>query len=357
MATAFSSYAHEDQEFVLALADRLAAEELDVEFDQIALRVGDSLIARLADVIATDDFLIAVVSPDSVESDWCRKELALAMTQGIKESRVKVLPVRFREAEMPPALGDTFVADADKFEIESVGHALAAAIKSHRAGADIGAAVAEVEDAFHASAFQGSPVQARRRDELVAQLDGSIVECVFEVLVQWDYLTHGSNQVEGLRNAQRRLRFALDAISDELRDALPLVVRLAEAQWPDDFEPLDAREVEDDLREEIRAARTQLQQGLPLSRRWTLAGAGEQGRAPNRFAMIHAWTIEREGERRSVYVYITDDVMAATRDLPREVAEARATNGRAAARTVLSVDDPPPEILVATYGIRWTLPE
>ncbi len=208
MATAFISYAHEDQEFVLALADRLAAEELDVEFDQIALRVGDSLIARLADVIATDDFLIAVVSPDSVESDWCRKELALAMTQGIKESRVKVLPVRFREAEMPPALGDTFVADADKFEIESVGHALAAAIKSHRARADIGAAVAEVEDAFHASAFQGSPVQARRRDELVAQLDGSIVECVFEVLVQWDYLTHGSDQVEGLRNAQRRLRFA-----------------------------------------------------------------------------------------------------------------------------------------------------
>ena len=40
-------------------------------------------------------------------SSWCQRELALAATQGINENRVKVLPVRFRGAEMPPMLADT----------------------------------------------------------------------------------------------------------------------------------------------------------------------------------------------------------------------------------------------------------
>jgi hypothetical protein len=46
-------------------------------------------------------FLVAVVSPDSLASEWCQHELALAKTQGIGQRRVKVLPVRFRGAAMP----------------------------------------------------------------------------------------------------------------------------------------------------------------------------------------------------------------------------------------------------------------
>jgi hypothetical protein len=63
--------------------------------------------------VTDGDFLIAVVSPDSIESEWCQHELALAKTQGINQRRVKVLPVRFRKATMPPLLQDTFWGDAD----------------------------------------------------------------------------------------------------------------------------------------------------------------------------------------------------------------------------------------------------
>jgi hypothetical protein len=96
VASAFISYAHEDQEFVLALVHELEEQGLDIRYDQVVLRIGDSLIRAISEEIANGDFLVAVVSPDSVESEWCQKELAVAATQGIDERRMKVLPVRYR---------------------------------------------------------------------------------------------------------------------------------------------------------------------------------------------------------------------------------------------------------------------
>ena len=42
-ATAFISYAHEDQDFVVTLANDLQSADLNVVYDQVILRVGDSL--------------------------------------------------------------------------------------------------------------------------------------------------------------------------------------------------------------------------------------------------------------------------------------------------------------------------
>jgi predicted nucleotide-binding protein len=66
VASAFISYAHEDQEFMLALVEHLQGQGLDIRYDQVVLNIGDSLIQKISREIADGDFLVAVVSPDSV---------------------------------------------------------------------------------------------------------------------------------------------------------------------------------------------------------------------------------------------------------------------------------------------------
>jgi predicted nucleotide-binding protein len=77
VASAFISYAREDQEFVLALVEPLRTQGLDIRYDQVVLQIGDSLIQKISREIADGDFLIAIVSPDSVRSGWCQRELSL----------------------------------------------------------------------------------------------------------------------------------------------------------------------------------------------------------------------------------------------------------------------------------------
>lgn len=96
---------------MLDLVDHLQAQGLEIRYDQVVLQIGDSLIQKISREIGEGDFLIAIVSPDSVESGRCQRELSLAATQGINQNRVKALPVKFRGAEMPPMLGDIYGAE------------------------------------------------------------------------------------------------------------------------------------------------------------------------------------------------------------------------------------------------------
>ena len=63
MASAFISYAHEDQELVVDLAARLQAQGLDIRYDQVVLQIGNSPIQKISHEIADGDFLIAIISP------------------------------------------------------------------------------------------------------------------------------------------------------------------------------------------------------------------------------------------------------------------------------------------------------
>jgi hypothetical protein len=65
---------------VVELAAHLHARGLDIRYDQVVLQIGDSLIQKISYEIVDGDFLIAVVSPHSVDSGWCQRELSLAAT-------------------------------------------------------------------------------------------------------------------------------------------------------------------------------------------------------------------------------------------------------------------------------------
>jgi TIR domain len=353
VASAFISYAHDDQEFVLALAERLRAQGLEIRYDQVVLQIGDSLIRRLSDEISDGDFLIAIVSPDSVDSEWCQKELALAATQGINERRVKVLPVRFRKATMPPMLQDTFWGDADQDDIETLARRLAAAIRANLEGREAEAA-GEAEAAEDAG---GEPAHAEVADDIEVSRIDELAERLWDVFAVWPGVWRGQGNIRDLDDPQRRLRWALDKLPDRVRGALPLVEKVATADWDAFFGANEPADVERDVREELRSVRTQVAQGLPVTGRWTIAADLGPMSAGRRDADSYLWEIRRGEETRRIQVFISGTAMRLENDvLPPEVAQAKETNGRSVVATLLALDDPPEEVMATTAGISLALP-
>ena len=120
----FISYAHADEPLARDLADALSGHGLRVWIDQSELRIGDSLIERLAEAIAEGDFVVALVSDVSRESRWCKQELAWAASKGIREKRVTVLPLQVGNAEMPSTLADRVWADVTLESVDELADGL-----------------------------------------------------------------------------------------------------------------------------------------------------------------------------------------------------------------------------------------
>jgi hypothetical protein len=358
LPSAFVSYAHADQEFVLELVDHLRAQGLVISYDQVVLYVGDSLIERISQAISDGDFLIAIVSPDSVESSWCQRELNQATTEAIDEKRVKVLPVRFRGVDIPPKLKDTYYVDADQDDPETVARRLAAAMQTHLEGRSDAEAARAAEQT---QAAEGTPAHEEAADDVdVARIDDVADQAADVITAVEGVWTHDGN-VYDLSAPQRRLRLRLDRLPERLRVALPLVQQLATADPRADWDtlfggPNQLAALDQDIRDELLSARTQVAQGLPVTRRWVIDSY--LGTAPvRRDAICHQWRIARGDEARLVEVYISRSAIASDNEhLPREVAEAKASNGRSVVVTFLGRDHPPEEITVTSVGISDKLP-
>lgn len=109
----FVSYAHADAPVAREIAGALRAYGARVWVDEGELRAGDSIIQRIAEAVSEVDFVVALVSEHSVNSNWCRKELALATSDAMSSGAVKVLPVRLGDTTMPDALRDVLYRQVD----------------------------------------------------------------------------------------------------------------------------------------------------------------------------------------------------------------------------------------------------
>ena len=103
MIRAFVTYSHRDSEFVDQLVADLETSGLSVVFDKRLLRPGDSLLAIFEEIGAVN-FLLAVLSPHSVRSNWVKKELAVAVVREIEEPDFKVIPIIKEQCQIPENL-------------------------------------------------------------------------------------------------------------------------------------------------------------------------------------------------------------------------------------------------------------
>lgn len=92
MKKVFITYSHTDKDFVEELKNELELSDVDVSLDTKLLAPGDSLL-KIFEEIGICDFLLPVLSLNSISSDWVQKELETAIVKEIEEKEFKVVPV------------------------------------------------------------------------------------------------------------------------------------------------------------------------------------------------------------------------------------------------------------------------
>ncbi|WP_170323806.1 toll/interleukin-1 receptor domain-containing protein [Cryptosporangium phraense] len=117
IASVFLSYSHADKGLAIALRDGLSKHGCRVWIDEGELKIGDSLIRRIGEALDQVDFVVALISEASVSSEWCQKEIALAMTGEVNKEGVTVLPLRIDETKMPESLKDKLYLSIDQSDI------------------------------------------------------------------------------------------------------------------------------------------------------------------------------------------------------------------------------------------------
>jgi len=108
---AFISHSARDKAFVRKLAADLVASGVKVWIDEQNILVGDSIPEKIAQGLAESDFFLIVVSQNSVNSEWVKKELSGAIVHEIERRKVTVLPIRLDDAPVPATIKDKLYAD------------------------------------------------------------------------------------------------------------------------------------------------------------------------------------------------------------------------------------------------------
>lgn len=107
----FLCHSSSDKHFVDRLAFDLEKINIGVWYDKWEIKVGDSLIERIQEGLENNDHLAIVLSPESVASEWVRRELNSALMKEIKEKRIVVLPCLLFNCSIPSFLSEKKYAD------------------------------------------------------------------------------------------------------------------------------------------------------------------------------------------------------------------------------------------------------
>ena len=99
MDKVFISYSRKDIDFVRKLAGDLEKAGYDVWWDITDLRGGDDWVSTIPAAIAASRYMVVVLTPNSINSEWVRKEYTQALTL-----RKKIVPIMFMPCSVPFAL-------------------------------------------------------------------------------------------------------------------------------------------------------------------------------------------------------------------------------------------------------------
>jgi hypothetical protein len=108
---AFLCHSSEDKKFVEKLATRLTADNFELFFDKWEIKVGDSIVEKIDSALSKMTDLIIILSKNSVNSRWVKKELSSGLMKKMEDNSVKILPVLIEECKIPIIISDLVYAD------------------------------------------------------------------------------------------------------------------------------------------------------------------------------------------------------------------------------------------------------
>ena len=114
MKSIFLSYSSRDKHFTKKLAQELSDYGIKVWFDEWEIKVGDSIVEKINSAIRKNDYLGIILSPNSVESPWVKKELSAALMNELEKKYITILPILYKDCKIPPIISDKRYADFRK---------------------------------------------------------------------------------------------------------------------------------------------------------------------------------------------------------------------------------------------------
>jgi hypothetical protein len=116
----FLSHSSADGALARRIFNFLRDQAVSVWFDDVELRPGDSLLLKISAGIEDANFVLGLITRNSVSSAWVQKELSIAISKEMAGEGVSVIPLIVEGCEMPTMLADRFhvriPADEDEFQ-------------------------------------------------------------------------------------------------------------------------------------------------------------------------------------------------------------------------------------------------
>lgn len=111
----FLSHSNADKEIVEPIGSWLSWMWLEIWLDNWSMTPGDSLIEKISDGIESSDKLVVFLSPNSVDSNWVKKEVATGLILELWEEKWLgekfVIPVLLKTCKVPLMLREKIYAN------------------------------------------------------------------------------------------------------------------------------------------------------------------------------------------------------------------------------------------------------
>lgn len=107
----FISHSSKDKPFARWIGTDLKAAGHSPWLDEWAIKVGESIPAKISEGIKDADFVIVILSSHAVNSNWVEREWQNKYWDEVSKGKIQVLPVLYKDCEIPELLKTKRYAD------------------------------------------------------------------------------------------------------------------------------------------------------------------------------------------------------------------------------------------------------